>query len=136
MGRTLHFKIVKDNRKPYNEKEFNGIVAVTNKYNTGQFEGVWTCENFHANPLDYYPNWNAGSNWDKILVRQDQLVAEGVSLFNVIKAMHKEKLICFHDEEHIETGIACGFVKVQGNEFNSLLVLTALVEISVLMPHA
>lgn len=95
MGRTIHFTI--QFPKAFTKKEVQILKDVSEKYNSGEFEHVWTCENFYIEPIQYAPNY---------------------ANFNKSKTSIKS------------------FCKVQGNEFNSYLVLQALKEISLLIPTA
>lgn len=86
MGRTIHFTL--KSTKPFTKKEIQTLIQISEKYNSGDYENVWTCENFYISPF-----------------------------FN------KSKTSIY------------SFCKVQGNEFNSYLVIQALKEISLLLPH-
>jgi hypothetical protein len=77
MGRTLHFQVL--NPDQLSDEHLNAMLAVSKEYNTGKFAGVWTCENFHLDPLSSYPNWQAGQNWKTYERRYGELEAEGLS---------------------------------------------------------
>jgi len=83
MGRTIHITFTKDNLGHFSDKDMKLMETVSKKYNTGDLEYIWTCENFYVSLMD-------GLN-----------------------------------ENTFET-----FVKVQGNELNSLLIYEACLEIS------
>lgn len=83
MGRTIHITFTKDNLGHFSDSDMKIMEAVSVKYNTGDLEHIWTCENFYVS------------------------IAEGLN------------------ENNFES-----FVKVQGNELNSLLVFEACLEIS------
>ena len=87
MGRTIHITFTKDNLSHFSDKDMKLMEEVSEKYNTGDLEYIWTCENFYVSVMDG--------------VRENSF----------------EK-----------------FVKVQGNELNSLLVFEACLEISKLVP--
>jgi hypothetical protein len=83
MGRTIHVTFTKDNLGRFDAADMKIFTDISEKYNSGDREYVWTCENFWIRPFD-------GLNENS---------------FNI-------------------------FVKVQGNELNSLLVFEACLEIS------
>lgn len=89
MGRTIHFTAVFPER--IMETDINILKQVSEKYNSGVYKDIWTCENFYFVPNDY-------------------------------------KSISGDNDEF------SNFCKVGENEFNSYLVLTALTEISLLLP--
>jgi len=131
-GRTLHYSIV--NSSEITDEEKDTIYTCSQSMNTGVFENVWTCENFFLDPYAFYPNWkkeelkdiNGESGWDIINKMYFQRMKENKgNRSKVLKGMEKEGWIGFHDKDIIR-----GFTKVQGNEYNSLLVLSGLLFIS------
>jgi len=135
MGRTLHFEVINSKEITLEEKEI--MVAISDKYNEGEFKDVWTCENFYLDPWDYYPNWQffkaietcapVAEPWDFIEKKYDDCKAEGMKHGEICNKLYKDRYINFHREqgENIR-----GFCKTGGNEYNSLLVFIALVEIT------
>ena len=136
MGRTLHFEVL--NSKGITDEEKGIMLGISNKYNEGQFEGVWTCESFYLNPWDYYPNWKTFEviktvmdvePWEMIDQTYHKYRESGMTIRESYERLEKkDKLILFHSapDDNI-----CGFCKTGSNEYNSLLVYLALLEISV-----
>ena len=134
MGRTLHYSINKSSGK-FTRKELEAIYNVSLKFNTDNYSKVWSCENFFCNPYDHYPNWNGKyKNYDAEKAAKDiyenigLLIKEGNHYFDAVLQLYKRKEILFHNG--LPKNELRGFVKVQGNELNSLMVLMALIEIS------
>ena len=138
MGRTLGFTVI--NGKDMTDAEKEIMLAVSNKYNSGEFENVWTCENFYLNPWDFYPNWQTFDRlktvidvkepWDFIEQKREECRAGGKSVRETYEWLHKAGLILFHNDKDEDT--FGGFCKTGSNEYNSMLVFVALLEISVL----
>jgi hypothetical protein len=143
MGRTLHFDIQHDDGSKITEKEKQAMLDISLKYNNGRYKEAWTCENFFVDAYDYYPNWHhfeydAYSNrstdrsteeiWDIVRKTEKKLTFEFGSRTKAIRKMAKDKIIAFHNEKGNQQ--VHGFCKVQGNEFNALLVYMALLDIS------
>jgi len=132
MGRTLHYKIKKTNNSKFTKKEMLSILEVSDYYNSGQFKDIWTCENFYAHPLDYFPNWRRWGgtvdSWEDVNIEYSKLKNKGLDEIEIIRTLHKNKIVAYHDKD-IEYQVR-GFVKVQGNEFNASLVIMALADIS------
>lgn len=131
MGRTLHYDIKKDNGS-FTKKEVQTITDISKKYNSGKFKDVWTCENFYANPYDYFPNWGKfeqrEKGWDIVAKLFAEGKKKGEDEITTTLRLKKEGYINFHDASY---KTSChGFVKVQGNEFNAYLVYYILLEIS------
>lgn len=133
MGRTLHFEIKKD--KNFTKKEIEAIQEVSEYYNSGPFENIWSCENFYADPLRIMPNpqlklnnaipdvFQLVEDWFNYLIQ-----TEGYSPIKAKKRLINEGLAIEWNENFEKE--CNGFVKTQGNELNSLLVLQALIDIS------
>jgi hypothetical protein len=83
MGRTIHVTFTKDNLGRFDAADMKVFSDISEKYNSGDRECVWTCENFWIRPFD-------------------GLIENSFRIF----------------------------VKVQGNELNSLLIFEACLEIS------
>lgn len=140
MGRTLHWDIEKETN--FTKKEFQAMIDVSIKYNSGLLKNTWTCENFWCNPYDYYPDWsnpilkdgNDKDGWKIVNKAWEQLEGDGMKYLDICLRLHKDGLIAFHDEKPDKR--VNGFCKVQGNEYNSLLVYIALIEISIRIPKA
>jgi hypothetical protein len=133
MGRTLHYSITK-RKGNFTRKELEKIYSVSLKYNSGNYS-VWSCENFFCNPYDHYPNWNgkyknydAENAWKDIYENIGQLIKAGNHYYDAVLQLHTNKEVLFHNG--LPKNNINGFVKVQGNELNSLMVLMALIEIS------
>jgi len=132
MGRTLHYRIEKLKGK-FTAREQQVFDNVSRAYNSGMFEGVWSCENFWISCSDYSPAWakwgagKAESN-KQIDTRYNTLAKQNLSHTKIVAQLVKEKLVVYNDENRL----SCirGFTKVQGNELNATLVYTALLEIS------
>lgn len=119
------------------------MLEITDKYTTGKLEKVWSCETFSLNPYDFYPNWSffenqgrAGRNdgWDAVNKRYEELQTEKLPYIDICKTLKKEKLILFHNNP--KSNVVGGFCKIQGNEFNALLIYVALVELSKIIKHS
>ena len=144
MGRTLHFGI--NNSQDMTDEDKDILVEVSDKYNSGELEKVWTCESFYFDPYNYYPNWTyfnalstcvpetdgVGYAWEFVCLRLDALMRAGFSRNRAVKELIKRQIINQHDEN----GELRGFCKTGSNEYNSMLVFLALVEISVRIPRA
>lgn len=130
MGRTIHFDIKKSSA--FIDEEYRKAYDISNKYNSGIFKDVWTCENFWWDGYDYYPSTD--SNWDKVSDRYKDIEAEGKHHIDIVKQLKEEGIVNFLQEPG--TNIGHGFVKVQGNEYNSFLVLSALIDLSKAIPEA
>jgi hypothetical protein len=138
MGRTISYTLTKSKGK-FNRKELEAIYNVSKKYNAGNYSKIWTCENFFLNPYDFYPNWNGKYKhvspekaWKEINSQISEHITKDVHYFDVILKLFAEKQIVLHNG--LPKRSLHGFVKVQGNELNSLLVFTALLEVSQLIP--
>ena len=136
MGRTLHYKIETVNGKKFTRKECETIINLSYKYN--QNEKLWSCENLWIDPYDYIPAWNnrgdggKADSWEQINARYKELEKQKLHYIDIVKQLVKEKLVYFAKELSNSFG---GFVKVQGNELNSLMVFTGLVELSTLLSN-
>lgn len=118
MGRTLHYRVLNQDR--LSDDHLNTMIAVSERYNTGKFQHVWTCENFFLDPCAAYPDWDKGQTWKFFQKRYEELITEGVSSLAARRQMVTEGVAkCFSAEMR-------GFTKVGGNEFNALLVYSAL----------
>ena len=135
MGRCLNFSV--KNGKDITEEEKEYMFQVSEKYNNGEFEDVWTCEHFYLDPYQYYPNWQYFDvlktcmniqSWDFINEIYGQFRAKGMTHGETCLALKTKGLILFHDK--VEEGEIRGFCKVGSNEFNAMLIFIALVEIS------
>ena len=134
MGRVLSYSIKKESGN-FTQKEHQILLDVSNKFNSVKFAEVWTCESFYLSAFDYYLNWEKFKNaktgaWKEINKREKELT--GLNQISVSKQLHKEGLILFHSNPN--TNKINGFTKTQGNEFNSLLIYLALIEISTKLP--
>src|SRR4030067_1951908 len=133
MGRTLNYNIKKISGR-FSRKDHETMLSVSNFFNSGKFENIWTCENFYVNPYDYYPNWNkfkdnnVKDGWEVVNKRYDELEQVHTPQIDLFKQLHKEKLILWMSDPN--SNEIHRFTKTQGNELNSLLVYTALIEIS------
>jgi hypothetical protein len=126
MGRTLHYQVL--NQDQLSDAHLETLLAVSEAYNTGKFAKVWTCENFFLDPCLTYPNWQAGHDWKSFEKRYGELEAEGSSPLSIRRQLVAEGVAKRHSEE------LRGFTKVGGNEWNALLVYTALLKITELTP--
>jgi len=155
MGRTLNYQITKDDNQKFTKKELEHMYNVSTYYNSDdllksintayktKLKQIWTCENFFLSPVDYYPNWdspiikNMGRDnaWDYVNREYALLEKQGLHYFDIVDNLHKRKLVNYHGGG-LKTNEVSSFTKTQGNEFNSMLVLKALVTISKLVPKA
>lgn len=125
MGRTLHYTVI--NSEKITKEEKLSMLKISDFFNSGDFKDVWTCENFYLNPKQYYPNWNNGSDWNKIEQRYAKLESEGLNSLEIIEKLIEEGLAKAND---INPERIWGFTKVAGNEYNAFLVYMALITIS------
>lgn len=135
MGRTLHFSIKKV-KGSFTKVEQRKLYDLSTKYNSGKFEKFWTCENFFVG-ANYYPNWSyfhdnnidTSNAWDYIDSAYKKIEKEHPEFHpvDIFHRMHKMKLVYFNE---FDTNEVNGFVKTQGNELNSLMVVAILGEIS------
>ena len=146
MGRTLHFSITKD-KGTFTKKDLEIIENISEFYNSDELlndinkayktslKNIWSCENFSLGLSgNYYPNWDKPRNsWDIANAHIEKL-GKTMSFIDAILQAEKDGVIKFHHEDY-KTNFH-GFTKVQGNEFNSLLVFKALVELSKKIPTA
>lgn len=152
MGRVLNYSIKKDSGS-FTRKELEVMYEVSKRYNSDEMlsdinkayksklKELWSCENFWLGLGGYYPNWDkvnkcksdSESGWDFVNKRIEEL-EKTMSPIDAIFAAKKEGTILFHDENY--KNHFHGFTKVQGNEFNSLLVFKAVLEISKRIPKA
>ena len=126
MGRTLHYRVV--NPDKLNDGHLNAMLAVSDKYNTGPFANVWTCENFFFDPLSCFPDRSRGHDWKSLENRSEELARSGLSRLAV-----RRRLIAEGVGKRFSSELQ-GFTKVGGNEWNAALVYAALLEISRLTP--
>lgn len=142
MGRTLHYFIKKETGKSFTKSDLKAMYNISKKYNSGKLENVWSCESFDCNPIAFHPNWDkeyrsmgAEKAWESINSKIDSIINEKQCCYfdAVFQLLRKREIILINKAYKKEVR---GFVKVQGNEFNSLLVLMALVEISKAVPTA
>ena len=149
MGRTLHYSIKKEGK--FNKKELMHIYNVCIFYNSDELlkeinttynshlKELWTCENFWIGLGNCYPNWNntdpafkyADTAW-KFIEQQENELSKTMDKYDVIKTLKKQKYIV---DEVLGSSEIRAFTKVQGNEFNSFLVLQALIDISKKLPN-
>lgn len=154
MGRTLHFSIKKETK--FTRKDLEVIYNVSRFYNSDELlkdintayksklKELWTCENFWLGVGSFYPNWytplfkDKGSNfaWDYINKEIATQEKAGKHYIDVIEKLTKDKIVLCHGTNVFSTNEFSGFTKTQGNEFNSLLVFQALLEISKKIPTA
>lgn len=134
MGRVLSYSITKT-MGGFTQEEKQTMIDVSDKFNSGKYENVWSCENFYLNPYDYYPNWDkfngCTDGWDAVNKRYEELSKSGLTQIQVCEKLNKEGYILFH--HHPNSNKIQGFTKVQGNEFNALLIYLALIELSTLI---
>jgi hypothetical protein len=126
MGRTLHYHVL--NEDQLSGEHLEAMLAVSTEYNTGKFAKAWTCESFSLNPLASYPDWQAGYDWKSYEQRYSELKADGLSPLAIYRQLVTEGVAKCHSAE------LRGFTKVGGNEFNALLVYSALLKITELTP--
>lgn len=132
MGRTLHYKLSQANK--FTKKQAKELFEISMRYNSGGIENAWTCENFFIDVYSYYPNWDMKDNsWEKINTMYDSLAKTGIHHVDIIEHLLKDGWVNLH--EPIGNSVR-GFTKTQGNEFNSAMVLSALLEISQAFPKA
>ena len=148
MGRTLHFSIKKE-KSNFTKDELVKIYEVCKFYNSkelldeinttfnSKLKALWTCENFWIGLGSYYPDWKnplfkkgADFAWNYIAKREKELM-NTMSYYDTLAQLEKEGLIVDGIQK---TNELRGFTKTQGNEFNSMLVLKALVAISKKLP--
>jgi len=142
MGRVLNYSIDKDSGN-FTRKELDTMFEISKRYNSDEMladineayktnlKELWTCENFWLGIGSYYPNWDkfkggSTNGWNEVNKRIDELKKTMPEIDAIFQAK-KEGIILFYDEKyknHFD-----GFTKVQGNEFNSLLVFKALLEL-------
>ena len=131
MGRTLHYNIRRKNGLKLTIKQRKVMMEIAEKYNTGKFEKAWTCENYYFTAENYYPNWkNYGGkveSWEEVNAEYEKMEALGMDAFTIINELVKGGIVKRHEEDLKNVH---GFTKTQGNEYNSLLVYTALLELS------
>ena len=154
MGRVLSYSIKKD-KGNFTMKELTAMYEVSKFYNSKELlndinttykkklKGLWSCESFWLGIGNFYPNWEnsiiknikdtVGGAWKLINDTLDKYENEIGYIEGVFK-LKKEGFINFHDEDYHNS--FHGFTKTQGNEFNSLLVFKALIEISKRIPTA
>ena len=151
MGRVLSYKIKKESN--FNKEELIKIHNVCLFYNSDllleeinktfntKLEELWSCENFWIGIGDFCPNWDnptiksaGGSSeaWEMVGKRREEL-SKTLSYYDVLATLERAGLI---KEGIPKTKELHGFTKTQGNEFNSMLVLKALIEISKKLPKA
>jgi hypothetical protein len=148
MGRTIHYSISK--KTNFTEKEHKIMLDVSSRYNSDELlkdinrvygktlKELWTCESFHLG-LDYYPNWDklkrlgyatTTEGWEYV---ESHIKEDENEVKSILDAEKKGIITFFKDDFKKELR---GFTKTQGNEFNSLLVYKALIEISKKIPKA
>ena len=138
MGRTLSYEIKKESN--FNQKEMDIMYNISMKYNSGKFEDVWSCENFFLDPYNFYPVWDrfpdmpTEKGWESVYENIKDQTNKGISRADAIKSLASDQQITL--ARQLPAMRFSGFTKVQGNEYNALLVLLALSEISVLIPSA
>jgi len=155
MGRTLHFNITKDEGENFTRKELEHIHNTSEFYNSDDLlnsinkahkvnlKELWSCENFWLSPVGFCPNWNfplfrnkeADFIWNIINNEEARLEAKGLHYFDVVEKLVKTGMVEY-EGDGLKTKTIRGFTKTQGNEFNSLLVLKALITISKLVSNA
>lgn len=150
MGRTLHYEIKKESN--FTKKELLKIYGICQFYNSDtllkdindtfktSLTELWSCENFWIGLGSYYPNWQhplftkeRGSEfaWNFIGAKKEELM-KTLDYYDTLAKLEKEGWII----EAIPKGNTLnGFTKTQGNEFNSMLVLQALTDISNALPN-
>lgn len=155
MGRTLHYTIKKDTGKDFTKKELVAMYNVSKFYNSKELlkeinssygkklKDLWTCENFWLGIGAYYPHWENptiarmrqenADVWGFINEKLEQKEKSGLHFIDAVEELRKEGYIEYHSDKKNEFH---GFTKTQGNEFNSLLVFKALVQISKDIPSA
>ena len=132
MGRVLSYAITKE-KSNFTRKELEAFLRISDKYNAGWYEKIWSCENFYVDPVDFYPNWNTYGGtvdtWEEVNIRYEEIKKTGKHHIDIVRQLKEENLVRYHSTKDMLRVVSC-FTKVQGNELNSLLVLTALLEIS------
>jgi len=139
MGRTLHFTVTPD--KPFTDSQINKMYEITLHYNSGKFKDVWSCENFWLDPYSYYPKWDnplinkyRDKAWEIVGKRYSEIFAKNRDHAKTCRELKKAGYISFRNDNPKKQARA--FCKVQGNEYNSLLVILALIDISKAIPKA
>jgi hypothetical protein len=126
MGRTLHFQVL--NQDQLTDEHLETMLAVSDQYNTGPFQHAWTCENFYLDPLAAFPDWQQGQDWESYNRRFTALEAQGLSPLAIRRHLLREGIAKRYSDE------IRGFCKVGGNEWNALLVYSALLKITAETP--
>ena len=52
MGRTLHITFTKDNLGHFTDSDMKAMEAISERYNKGDLEYIWTCENFYISYME------------------------------------------------------------------------------------
>jgi len=135
MGRTLHYSIRRNNGRDFTVKQRKILLEIAEKYNSGKFKNAWTCENYYFTAENYYPNWKRYGgkvdSWDEVNAEYGKLEAKGMDHFDIIERLYATGYVRYHRDNLKKIH---GFTKTQGNEYNSLLVYTALIEVSKRLP--
>ncbi len=130
-GRTLHYEIINSDKLTQEEKE--KIYSISIAMNAGEFDGVWTCENFYLDPYDFEPDY-FHSSYKQLNTNQvrgivgrlyAEMIKQGFNRVKVLEGMERQGDIKFLHGDTLG-----GFVKVGGDEYNALLVLCVLTKIT------
>jgi hypothetical protein len=155
MGRVLNYSIKKDSGN-FTRKEIEAMFEISKRYNSKEMladineaygtklKELWSCESFWLGFGSYYPNWGhmvvchktktwVKNSWEYVEKHMSELKKTMPEIDAILQAK-KDGVINFLDEDYKNS--FHGFTKVQGNEFNSLLVFKALIEISKRIPKA
>lgn len=133
MGRTLQYSIEKKSGG-FTRANQMAMIEIAEKYNTGNYKDVWSCENYYFTPFNYYPRWDNKSTWKLIEQERAKLEKDKMQQIDICAALHKKGLIWFHNNP--KNNKYESFTKVQGNEFNAFLVYQALLDLSLKIPSA
>lgn len=146
MGRTLHYEITKENGKSFTKTELTKLYDISMKYATmtidvnGKEKSVWTCESFCLSPQieyivshdktkeEFYKEYERVKNNLKSKYYGSRLEVETIIQL-------KKTGYLFYFNSQINENMIAGYTKVQGNEFNALLVYRGLIEISCVLPN-
>jgi hypothetical protein len=91
MGRTINYAFKKEGGKKFTDSEIETFIQVRNKYATGKFAGVWSCESFYPEPINYFPNWNGVKAYDiKLIQRQELNNGDGYDYMTYIEKKVEE----------------------------------------------
>lgn len=138
MGRRIIYRIEDRSGNALADKEWDELQRLQHWYNS---EFSWTAGRLAFKRYIIFPNIEEfgdldASIWEIIAKRHQSLAAQGLSEYEVISQLERDKLLVVKWGGYYDDCLASGFTRVADNEWNAYLVSDFLLKASTLCPKA